>query len=221
MTGKQLLLKVKAQLNQLDTASNRTVRPEMVLLFVNDVYTKLVRAKYADNGGQVDTTAFQFTQLTTDELNYLTVPKEVTPAFDENNSEYFVEMSEFDNYWVHLRSKIKVKSDSVEKWMSNPNYKTLDTIGPALADPFNTPEFNDPILYFEDNKIKFPVSGFEVSKYSMTYLRKPAPIAYSDDELGIPFEDEIIDGAAYKILASWGDNRVSSDMTVNKILKSE
>ena len=46
MNGKQAILKLKANLNKLDTASNRTVRPEYALLFLNDVYSKLVGAKY-------------------------------------------------------------------------------------------------------------------------------------------------------------------------------
>ena len=41
MLGSQLVVRVKAKLNQLDTTSNRTVRPEMALLFLNDAYLKM------------------------------------------------------------------------------------------------------------------------------------------------------------------------------------
>lgn len=223
MTGKQLLLSIKARLNQLDTASNRTVRPEMLLLYLNDVYVKLVRAKYSDNGGQADATAFQFTQLTTDELNYLTkvASLDTSPDSEESPTEFSADLSEIDDYWIHLRSRIKVKYEDTEQWDADPTYKTLDTIGPALSDPFSEPSFSSPVLYWESGKVKFPVSDFEVTKYKITYLRKPAQITNDDTELGIPFEDELIEGTVYRILAAWGDPRVSGDMTVNKVLKSE
>ena len=78
MNGKQAILKLKANLNKLDTASNRTVRPEYALLFLNDVYSKLVGAKYEQQGPQ-DSSGFQLNQKLSDELNYLSVPKVVTP----------------------------------------------------------------------------------------------------------------------------------------------
>lgn len=219
MTGKDLVLETKAKLNQLDTAANRAVRPEMVLLFLNDAYKKLVRAKYADNGGREDTTAFQFTQLTTDELNHVTGTHSLVPvkSLTEDNI-YEITPTDAPNYWIHLKSKIRVKAGDKESWQT-PSLKTLDVIGTIEGDPFNASIYVDPAIYFEDGKIKIPVTGFTVPNYLITYLKKVTPITLEGTVLA-PFEDQIVDSAVTAILENWKDGRVTTQMSATKIANS-
>lgn len=221
MTGKDLALQLKVKLNRLDTASNRTLRPEVALVFLNDVYKKLVRSKYKKNITVADETTFQNNQLITDELNYLSVPKEVDVLGGGTGVPYFVNISEFEDYMVHLNSSIRTNVTGKESWCYDPEIVTLDQLGYKLNDPFNKPVFGKPILYFEENKIKFPHDGtFQVTKYKMTYLKFPETITLEDDVLA-PFTEEIVDKAVVAILENWKDQRTQSKLSTDKLLNSE
>lgn len=220
MTGKDLVLNLKAKLNKLDSAANRAVRPEMALLFLYDAYIKLIRAKYADNGGQEDTTAFQFTQLTTDELNHITATHVFSELeVDEAMGTTGLPISDIPAYWIHLRNKAKVKLGTKEAWKT-PSLKTLDVIGTVEDDPFNSPTFNDPIVFFEDSRIKFLTEGFEVSDVFVSYIKKPEKLTLESEVLA-PFTDEIEDAACTLILENWKDGRIQTQLTATKVLKSE
>ncbi|WP_428743147.1 hypothetical protein [Tenacibaculum sp.] len=221
-TGKELILKLKAKLNKLDTSSNRAVKPELALLFLNDAYIKLVRSKYSKNGGQADSTAFQYTQLTTDELDFLTINKKSSKGdfvISKEDSEYIIDKSELENYFIHLKASLKVKSGNTTDWTS-PNYKTLDEVETSYGDPFNSSIFKDPVLYQEDNKFKIVATDFEVVDASISYLRKPETITVVSEH-NIPFEDELVDYTATLILENWEDARAQSQYQVTKAAKLE
>ena len=217
MTGKQAILRLKAKLNSLDTASNRTVRPELALLFLNDAYNKLVEAKY-DKTQQGDSTAFQLNQKTTDDLNHLTVTEELVPT--KIGDEYVITITDLPNYSHHLRSVLHVLYAGKNYSVTKLNYKTLDTIGTVFEDPFNSTEPLNPIVYFTDNKIIVLTDGFNVAKHKVTYLKSPDIITL-EDEIKAPFVDSIIDVAAWMILESWGDQRAQSKITIDKLIENE
>lgn len=220
MTGKDLVLGLKAKLNKLDTGFNRTLRPEMALLYLNDAHIKLVRAKYSAGGGNPDKTAFEYTQLTTDELNYVTKTNEVDLTVSSDGLNYEVELSEFDDYWYHLRSLFKTKYGNKTQY-SSPNKLSLDVINTTISDPFNSSTVLDPVLFFEENKIKSPKEeDFSVEALKMTYLSKPKKFEL-DVETECPFTDEVIDMATTLILEGWENQRAQSLLAVNKVVKSE
>jgi hypothetical protein len=221
MLGSQLVVRVKAKLNQLDTTSNRTVRPEMALLFLNDAYLKLTRAKYHHSTGGADDTAFQMTQLTTDELNHLTIPITLPAVLVAGSTDEFeVSISSMPNYWVHLRTKVEILYKGTSRWVSDINYKTLNTTNPATLDPFNKPTPLQPTVYFEAGKIKLPVNGFTVKNIAVTYLRFPETITLTS-ECTAPFLDEIVDIAAALIGAEWGDPVTPALVALNEAIKAK
>lgn len=217
MTGRQAIIRLKAKLNSLDTASNRTVRPELALLFLNDAYNKLVDAKY-EKTQQDDSTAFQLNQKTTDDLNHLTSTISVTPYKIEN--EYIVDLTELDSYNHHLRSVLEILYEGKTYKVNKLNYKSIDTIGTVFDDPFNSTEPLNPIVYFEDNKIIVLTDNFSVSKHKITYLKSPKDITL-DGVIEAPFVDSIIDVATWMILESWGDQRAQSKITIDKLIENE
>ena len=224
LTGTQLVTRLKAKLNSLDTASNRTVRPEMALLKLNEAYLKLSRAKYKKDSGTSDDSAFQFTQLTTDELNHLTdsqlfgvTDSLIEPGIKELN------INDIPNYWVHLRSKIKIVYKGKTYWISDINYKTLDTLSPSTWDPFNKSVPLNPTIYFEQNKIKIIAENF--GEYSLegimvTFLRFPETITLNSIHKA-PYLDEIVDTAAELVLEEWGDERSMSLLGVTKTIDNK
>lgn len=221
MVGSEMIIKLKAKLNSLDTYSNRTVRPEMALLFLNDAYIKLSRAKYKASAGVIDDTAFQATQQVTDELNHLTASSFLTPAITSDPEQvYAVDLTTLQRYRYHLRSKINVACNGKTLWVTDINYHTLNTSNPATLDPFNRPEPLNPTVYFEGNKILIPVKGFTVPNYYITYLQFPEVITQVSDCVA-PFVDEIVDVAAFLILESWGDQRAQTLLSAYKIVSGE
>lgn len=221
MIGSELVTRLKAELNQLDTSSNRTVRPEMALLFLNNAYLKLSRAKYKLSAGVVDDTAFQVTQLTTDELNHLTTSVYTIPVLSSDPEPvYTVDVATLPGYRYHLRSKIEIEYKQIRKWVSDISYKTLDTMNPTTLDPFNKPSPLEPVVYFESGKIVIPFSGFTVKNYYITYQKFPDQITLVSDCVA-PFIDEIVTAAAGLILESWGDPRAQSILAINKVTASE
>ena len=218
MNGKQAIIRLKVKINQLDTSSNRTVRPEQALLFLNDAYKKLAKAKYRLNTNKDDRSGFQLNQVTTDELNHLTTKKELVP--DKEGNEYNVSINDIDNYWIHLRSELEVKVGNKTKLVKNPNYRSLDTLGPADNDPFNSSIPTAPIVFFEDNKIKVLGNDFEILKHNVIYYRFPDVITL-EEEIKAPFVDEIIDFAAVAMLENWGDQRSQSKVGIDKVVENE
>jgi len=218
MTGKQAIIRLKVKINQLDTSSNRTVRPELALLFINDAYKKLAKAKYVRATSREDFSGFQLNQVTTDELNHLTTSYEAAP--NHEGDEYNIPTSDIEDYWIHLRSEIQVKVGNKTAWIKNPNYRTLDTLGPATGDPFNESDPSEPIIFFEDNKIKVLANNFEIPSHRIIYYRKPNEITL-DDEIEVPFMNEIIDMAAFAMLENWGDPRSQSKISVDKVMENE
>ena len=217
MTGRQAIIRLKAKLNSLDTASNRTVRPELALLFLNDAYNKLVDAKY-EKAQQEDSTAFQLNQKTTDDLNHLTVTENVVPT--KVGNEYEVSLLSLANYSHHLRSVLDILYKSKTYKVNKINYKTLDTLGTVFDDPFNSTEPLNPIVYFENNKIIVISDNFSVTNHKITYLKSPNLITL-DEEITAPFGDSIIDVASWMILESWGDQRAQSKITIDKLIENE
>lgn len=217
MNGKQAAIRLKLKLNQLDSASNRTVRVEQALIFLDDAYLKLAKAKYIKSNNAEDKSGFQFNQVTTDELNHLT--KSAPFPLVKEGKEYTLDMSEVPRYWIHLKSKLKVVVGN-KSGLVNPNYRTLDTISTAEEDPFNETTPSKPLTYFEDNKIKVSSEGFEVPEMILSYYQFPEQITLTE-EIKAPFVQEIIDTAALLILENWGDPRTQSHLTVNKVVENE
>ena len=217
MTGRQAIIRLKAKLNSLDTASNRTVRPELALLFLNDAYNKLVDAKY-EKTQQGDSTAFQLNQKTTDDLNHLTVTETVVPT--KIGDEYEVSLLSLTNYSHHLRSVLDILYKSKTYKVNKINYKTIDTLGTVFDDPFNSTEPLNPIVYFENNKIIVISDNFSVTNHKITYLKSPNLITL-EEEIAAPFVDSIIDVASWMILESWGDQRAQSKITIDKLIENE
>ena len=221
MVGSELVIRVRAKLNSLDTSSNRTVRPEMALLFLNDAYVKLTRAKYRASSGVPDDSAFQATQLSTDELNHLTTSSYITPVITTDPEPvYAINLNTLAGYRYHLRSKIKVDYKGTSKWVTDINYHTLNTSNPATLDPFNRPEPLNPTIYFEGNNLLVPVNGFTVTDYYITYLKFPETITLVSDCVA-PFLEELVDTAALLILESWGDARAQTLLSSNKAVSVE
>lgn len=217
MTGRQAIIQLKAKLNSLDTASNRTLRPELALLFLNDAYTKLVSAKYS-KGNREDSTAFQLDQETTDDLNHLTSTVELIP--NQVGEEYIVQISDLPDYSNHLRSVLEIKYNGKLYKVNRLNYKTLDTLGTVFEDPFNSTEPLYPVTYFENNSIVVITDNFSVTKHRITYLKSPKTITL-DEEIEAPFVTDIIDQASIMILESWGDPRTQSKLTIDKVIDNE
>ncbi len=209
MTGKQAALRLRARVNQLDTESNRQVRLEMALLFLNNAYSTLVKA-YANKSFQGDLTSLQSRQFVTDELNHLVKHNvQLGLTKDEVFGEYTASLDNAERYWVHMKSAIKVKADSLSKWRHDPNYKTLDTVGTTHEDPFNRTSFDEPVVYFADNSIKVLADGFTVEDYVISYLSHPPEIT-SDGEIAAPFVDDIIEEAAISMLEGWESPRAQN-----------
>jgi hypothetical protein len=177
----------------------------MALMFLSDAYKKTVRAKY-NNSSPQDLTKFQGDQLVNDELSYLTLP--VTLATVEADGEAQADLSVVLNLLAITKISVKTYDGVGFKWNS-PTYKTLDTVSTAMSDPFNKPTVDDPLVYFEENKIKIPLAEFTAPEVKVSYIILPADITLVE-EYTASFMDEVVDLAAGYILESWKDQRVST-----------
>lgn len=213
MTGEEAILAVKKKLNRLDTSSNRTIRPEMCLFYLNDAITKVVKDRYRENV-KGDTKAFQRTQQTTDELNPFTSRVDIIPIYNMVSESWEVgfPVNYYDSLYVHAKTKDSFGEYTVNKI----NIQTLDTLGYALDDPFNEPVVNDPIAYYAENRLIFPTKGlFTLTKVTLIYLHLPEEITLSTD-ITYSLIKEAIDVAAVMILESWQSQRVQSKMVIDK-----
>lgn len=219
MTGSELALELKRKLNRLDTASNRSLRQETALRFLTDAYVMLTRAKYKAGSTRDDDSTFQYTQLTTDELNHLTAVKDDFTIDSVSGFGYEVSVSDIEDYWIHLMSQVTVKSGTSIAMRPSPTILSLDEMGPALEDPFNKPTFEEPAIVYEAGKIRFPATNFEVTKYRITYIKRPKPIKW-DTEYEIPYSDQITDIAAILILEGWESARTQTKTMVDKLVEN-
>lgn len=213
MNGKDAILITMAKLNRLDTASNRMIRPEMVLLFLNEALTTLVKRKYSQSNPN-DQESFQRNQLMADELNVFTKQHTAVPTKVLN--EYQVDISTIPDYYVGLWFYVLSGKGDKEKLATNLNYKTLDTVGSALQDPFNKPTYLSPIIYFANNKIMLPASDFEIKFVYCTYLMQTIKIEESK-EITFNIIDEVIDLATTMILETWESRRVATKLQLDNM----
>ena len=208
MNGNEAALTLRAKVNKLDTASNRTLRPETAFLYLNEAYRKLVEAKYDSWNKDNDPTSFQKNQKVTDELNPYVKSQTVSMAAVVDG-ERKLTLSGVTDYEYHLRSRIKITADGKTKVIKDPNFQSLDTVGVAEGDPFNESEALNPIVYFSDNTIVILENGFVVSEYNLTYISSPTPIVAGTGEIVCPFIDDVIDNASIALLEAWESQRAS------------
>lgn len=214
MTGREALVKLKIQINKLDTDSNKVLYPEVGLVFLNNTYRSLVEAKYSMDPN--NKTGMSKGQKVEDELMHLITRYNLTgPTDSEGKIE--VESSAIEDYLYYLDTDELICS----------GVKTLEVRSKpagrnavAASDPFNKPSITYPTLQQYEGKLvySFFVPNAEVTG-KLVYLKKP-PIITLDDEFEMPFPIELINTAATEILENWEDQRFASKTQIDQATKN-
>lgn len=210
MTGTELLLALKLQLNQLDTGSNKTLYTEVGLDFLDKAYKVIVRSKYSADAPEDD--YFGKNQKVDDELNHLIKPL----PFSGNGPLFKLPISDITGYFFYLDTdNLRTGGLNVHELRIKP----VGKISTASQDPFNRPEKLYPTVSMYDNSIVYEIDDTSDIEGTLMYLGLPELITLNDECIA-PFTDEIVDTAAVMILESWKDERVQSKLPVDQALKN-
>jgi len=216
MTGKDAVLQVMVNLNRLNTASNRVIQPEVVLLMLNKAALKLTKEKYFFNINRGiasnDREGFQKNQYSTDELNSLVV----TASINAVNGVAPLP----SDYLFHVRHSVIIKrADNSETVSHTPKLQKIDNLGEVYSDPFNKPNEVEPVSFFSDNYIQSDAgTGNTVTKILFNYLKKPEEITLTS-VVKLAFIDDVIDAAVTLILDTWESPRMATQPQINEIFK--
>lgn len=210
MTGTELILALKLQLNQLDTGSNKTLYTEVALDFLNKAYKELVRAKYSADVPNDD--YFGKNQKVDDELNHLVM----THTFGGQGKVFSKSIDAIDRYFFYLDTEnMEVAGNSIIELAIKPVGKNSVT----KHDPFSKAENLYPTVTFANNSIVYEIGDASLLSGNIIYLALPNTITTTSNCIA-PFTDEIIDTATVMILESWKDERVSSKIPIDQAIKN-
>lgn len=217
MTGKEMVLVLKARTNTLDKASLIDIRPEMALLFLNQAMRELSVSKYTkDNPNDVN--GYSTKQIISDQLKPLISPPVIFDMTESADKEYSVIDLASNDYFVYLYGRIKVTAESVSKKVAI-HIESLDRLAVSADDPFNKPAGIHVKAIFADNKLMVvnnPDVGF--SEPTLIFLRKPKTLTL-DSTCELNFEDEIITRAIELVLDSTGQQSIQQKEQLETNLK--
>lgn len=208
-----LITRLRVAVNNLDTSANRTLRPEVGLLMLNEAYKELVQAKLKSSTGTDD--FYSKDQSIDDALNFLNKQKDLTfTGTDKLVARYAT------NSIVPLRFldlSLKSESETTIKINTFPvgNESNIE------ADPFNKGTIEYPNVYFRDGGINV-YCGAVPTKMTMSYIETPSEIIAATTEesiVGLLFASQIVSTAALKILESWGHPRTNTKSMVDKSIE--
>jgi hypothetical protein len=195
---------IKVKTNSLDKQSFIRLQPEIVDIFINDAIDLFVKERYRD---------FESTQKRSDELNPLvSEPKDL--VIEDKGSYYKATLP--PDYFFHLTSdcKIKVGDKEGEVFLKK---MQLDDKTKILNDPFNTPNDIEVNFSFQNDSI-FLYSKYPVTKFTLTYLKKPTKVDYrnniSSEFDGKSAEKEIINLVVTKLLENYESQRINTQSKI-------
>lgn len=214
MTGTDLLLQLRVQINKLDTDSNKVLYPEVGLLFLNDAYLSLVKAKYSMEN--TSGTGMGKGQKSEDELMHLIATSDISGQTNADG-EISVSSVSMDRYLYYLDTdKLVCGGSKVLEVREKPAGRSST----SRQDPFNRPTKLYPTLQQINNTLVY--SFAEVSKDvtgTIIYLQLPEEITLTG-ETKCPFCDEIINTAATEILENWEDQRFANKAQLDQAIKN-
>jgi hypothetical protein len=185
MTSALMFQHLKFGLDKLDTQSYPDILEEQAEYVLNEAQLRLVKTRYSKNN--IYQRGFEELQKRTEDLRTLVKNVELIPtlAFTGTFKAYKVNIQDVfangDTYMFYLRGNVQVNSSKCSSRYTSVKLVQLDDLDKVLADPFNKPTINEPVITFEDGGIFiYADSSFNVSKFRLTYLKKPRLISIFD-----------------------------------------
>lgn len=222
MTLTEAHINFKFLLDKNDTASLPNFEPEEIDLYLNRAYKRFTKTRYSGKSN-IKREGFEETQKRTDDLRELvkTSPLTATPS-GTNRYKFTLPV----DYWFLVRA-VANGTDTVCNKAISTGVKTVqyDDLNRLLADPFNGPNVDEPLIVFEDNFIYLYTDGtYTISTLSITYIKEPVTLNILTTPL-VTFEtashthDEIVDLAVSMALEGIEAPRYNSNL--NELNKQE
>jgi uncharacterized Rmd1/YagE family protein len=238
MTVQDMHNEFKLSLDKVDSSAYPEILDWEIDFFLNEAQDRFVKTRYGRNNIYVK--GFEETQKRTDDLKALVVSKfcslSTTPYYGLNGS--FVYRAELDSlfddenrsqasnaeYMLYVKAvALTTKPGCGDKW-HNVKLVQQDDLSSITGDPFNKPNAERPIIFFEDGDI-FVWSGSEseVSNFLVTCVKRPVQIslgtynnqASADCELSEYTHKEIVQYAVKIAIENIESQRTASNQQVN------
>jgi len=200
MTVSKFILDVQVKLNRLDTSSYEDVRPEEIVFFANDSMKSLTLT--FDMG--------VYSQLL-DKLaikTYLGSLDAIEPEFSITGNKFPLNAKVFK--FKDMEAYVTVGSES--GWMDT-RFLNNSLNSTRESNIFQRSFPDSPIYRVIDNKVKFEVNGFNVTKARYEYLKYPEEIV-EGGTLTFPFISELEDKTVTLILENLEGRRLGSQPQV-------
>lgn len=156
--------------------------------FINNAIESFVKTRY--NKNNIYQAGFEEIQKRTEDLRTLVktgFPELSEIAYSRNTYKADVdsiftnfEKTELfnDTYWFYLKSSAYITNDPCGELISETKLVQQDDLNRVLKDPFNKPNKNRVIIYFEDGSIFITVDDTSVlDNFKITFLKKPNTVS--------------------------------------------
>lgn len=202
MTAALMFQNLKFGVDKLDTQSYPDIIEEQAEYLLNESQIRIVKTRY--NKNNIYQRGFEEFQKRTEDLRTLVKNIEITPTPVSTGSPkvYKVDLQILgngDTYMFYLRGNAQVSSAKCSAKYVSVRLSQIDDLDKVLVDPFSKPSINQPVISFEDGGIYiYADSSFNVSKFKLTYLKKPRLISIFDSidcELPEHLHEEVVAGA--------------------------
>lgn len=214
MTGLEVALKFKIEINKLDRSSSIDLRVEKVLHYINKATLFLVKKKY--RGANPGPGRLEVMHPVLDDLKVLMKEKELvnTETTDE------LKLSFTQDHLYFMSCRVKTQLDSEASKYAKGRYVKPERVYQELDNPFTSSKFDDPMISLSDNSLLIYKEGFKVTDIKYKYLKLPNIIA-KEDQMELPFIDEIIDTAVTQSLENFESKRLETQSKVSTSIISE
>lgn len=214
MTGLEVALKFKIEINKLDRSSSIDLRVEKVLHYINKATLFLVKKKY--RGVDPGPGRLEVMHPVLDDLKVLMKEKELsnTETTDE------LKLSFEADHLYFMSCRVKTQLDNEASKYAKGRYVKPERVYQELDNPFTSSKFDDPMVSLGDNSLLIYKEGFKVTDIKYKYLKLPNIIG-QEDTMELPFTDEIIDTAVTLALENFESKRLETQNKVSTSIISE
>lgn len=202
MNINRMHLEFKLLLDKIDSLALPDLKPAEIDFFLNQGMLNYIKDRYTRLNiyGQ----GFEENQMRSDALKALVVTKfaPVSTVPTEENT-YQLDLQNFNNdstgnpydgkYMYYLRGRV-LNTNTCGSEYKGLKIKRHDEMDQVLKDPFNRPDYEEPIGYFENNNLYVVTDGkYTVTASKITFLKWPFLIDKAQilQPLGLPGTDTI------------------------------
>lgn len=184
-----LLREIHAQidmyLDKISTESYPEIHPIQKDRIINNAIVRLVKTRYGKNN--IYKAGFEEIQKRTDELTNLVMS--VFPLIETiTQNTYRVSLNTFYTdaskttlsdavYWFFLRCDITINNPLCGSLTPTVKLVQQDDLSRVLKDPFNKPNKDKVIIYFEGDYIYIKTNNSTVTDFKLTFLKEPRRVA--------------------------------------------